>query len=166
MLRQKTQEKVSFLDDKYHRELLKSVSCQVIHQLDYMIHSDNQDLHHDDFDPSKALDYSRTVSVSARGSAEFFIYLTRETRNNVTLRLDHYESIPYFTILHHTENFVLQEYSVSFSSFPEGSNGSYTLTFPKEIDGTDCLLCVRLENPNSWIRALTIEYTVEFLLGT
>ena len=161
MLKEKTQKKVCFLSDQYHRPLLAIVSVQVIHKLDFMVHAKSQDGHHDDFDPNEPVGYARNISVPARRSSEIFIYMTKGTRSKGTLRLQNYDSVPEASVLYHDEKGRLNEDQMTMSSTSKDNSFTYAFSYP-EILSEDCLLCVKLSNHVSWIQALTVDYVVSF----
>ena len=139
--------------------MLETVSAQVLHKLDYMIHSKPED-HHDDFDPEAPLDYERTLSVSAGGTAEAFVYMTRDKRAKLTITLHDYDdAAPTATVIYHNTPEQVEEKAISLE---KKSDGSYSCAFPDDNPAGECLLCFTLQNTTSWFSATSIRYSVAF----
>jgi len=178
-LRQRTLDKVMFLQSRYHRELLKYVEPRAIHRLEKMQTLDSHEfIEKGDEEDHLPLAYSPEVVVPA-GKTEYFpLWMTRTgPRSKVTLEIspvkgsDSTEIPPVeFSFLTSVESTSVEsghevsETALSSSAYSTDKPGLFEVSFPESLpeDVKDGFLLATFDNKASWMLSITVPLKATF----
>ncbi|GBG31558.1 SEC14 cytosolic factor [Hondaea fermentalgiana] len=173
-LRQRTLDKVTFLQSRYHRELLKYVEPRVIHRLEKMKSIDNHDfIEKGEEEDHLPLEISATVSVAAGKTDYYPLWMTRSgPRSKAVIEV----SVPSgsaagteppsaeLIFCSNAEGHKVEETKLPGAAYATGVPGRYEVTFPEMLPDTvqDAYLLVTFDNTASWMMSLSVPLKVSF----